>query len=234
MATVTRCEVWWLRLGAVKATVSWLDGDERRRLSQLHADADRARFAAGASLVRAVAGRALALAPEAVVLRRDCATCGEPHGKPWVDVAGAPYVSVSHSGDHVAVAVATAPVGVDVEAGALMTGAGEVGADVLAEDELAHARDEASFLRYWVRKEAVVKATGDGLLVDLRGVRVTPPADAPALLSYATRPGLTVAIRDLAAPGGVPAAVAVVGARQVVVAERDGAALVARCLAAAS
>ena len=45
---------------------------------------------------------------------RTCGQCGEPHGKPVIEGGGVEH-SVAHSGDLVAVAVARAPVGVDVE-----------------------------------------------------------------------------------------------------------------------
>ena len=52
--------------------------------------------------------------PADISFDRTCRECGRPHGKPVLR-HGALEFSVAHSGDLVAVAVATAPVGVDVE-----------------------------------------------------------------------------------------------------------------------
>lgn len=78
---------------------------------------------------------------------RACRACGsDRHGKP--QVVGAPvHVSLSRSGDVAVLAVTDAgPVGVDVEHLASSTGEPDVPT--------------------WVRTESVLKATGQGLLVD--------------------------------------------------------------------
>jgi 4'-phosphopantetheinyl transferase len=74
-----------------------------------------------------------------------------------------------------------AAVGVDVEARArpLVPGLARL---ILAPSEEV-ALPEA-LLRYWCRKESVVKATGDGLRVPFRDVVTSPIGSAPRLLSY--------------------------------------------------
>ena len=41
------------------------------------------------------------------------------------------------------------------------------------------------FFTYWVRKEAILKATGEGLRREMTDVIVTPPTSPPSLLSIA-------------------------------------------------
>jgi 4'-phosphopantetheinyl transferase len=216
-----RCEVWW---GEVAACSAWHDAllspAERERRDRYAFEADRARFTVAAALLRLVGGQMLGVTPEQVQIDRKCRTCGKPHGKPSLGL-GAPQVSVSHSGDWVALAVcADAPVGVDLEHAARRNNYQALAAHVLGPAE-APATDEAAFLRYWVRKEALVKATGDGLSAGLRQVTVTAPGEPPRLLHYPGRPGLRAALRDLDGRPGHPAAVAVLTASPLEVAEHD-------------
>ncbi len=107
-------------------------------------------------------------------------------GKPAVD-QGLPQLpfSLSHSRGMAAVAVSSGlPVGVDVEAMVALTGDRGLGELVLAPAEraaLAAAIDEGEwrdrFFSFWTLKEAVIKATGQGLAADLPGfaVALVPP-----------------------------------------------------------
>ena len=221
-----RCDVWW---GEAAAYAPWhdalLDPAERERRDRYAFQADRARFAVAAALLRLVTGGMTGVAPEQVHVDRRCPKCGRPHGRPSVGPGG-PHVSVSHSGDYVVVATCRdAPVGVDVEQASRRTDYQALVSHVLSPAEAPAVADLAAFLRYWVRKEALVKATGDGLGAGLRGVTVTPPGDPPRLLFYQTRPGLLAALHDLAGRPGHPAAVAVLTSSPLEVTEHDAAPL---------
>lgn len=85
-----------------------------------------------------------------------CLTCGATdHGQPFTD--GRP-LSISKAGGLVLAAIADGPVGIDHEPS---------GSDVQRE-VVAHPSETDDTLRLWVRKEAVLKATGLGLQVDPR------------------------------------------------------------------
>jgi 4'-phosphopantetheinyl transferase len=96
---------------------------------------------------------------------------------------------------------------------------------VLDPAEAPAAADEAAFIRYWVRKEALVKATGDGLGAGLRGIVVTPPSEPPGLVRYQARPGLRAELRDLAGRPGHLGAIAVLTSSPLEVTEHDAAPL---------
>jgi 4'-phosphopantetheinyl transferase len=194
------CLVWWAEPGWVHGGLTTvLDGAERDRLRRYRRPADRARFAAGVVVSRVVLGALLGVEPGRVALDRSCPTCGEPHGPPRLAGGDRPplHLSVSHAGNRVVVAVATAPgVGVDVEAVPPDLRLDGLCGQVLTPEEAAGltglpAADRVgAFLSYWTRKEAVVKATGDGLRADPRRIRVTPPSSQPELLEWPDRPGM--------------------------------------------
>ena len=188
------------RDAARAALAGLLDPDERARRARYLRDADRDRFTLGVAITRVVAGRRSGLPPERVAITRRCPDCDEPHGPPVVD--GGPHVSVSHSGDLVAVAVSPyGPLGVDVEEDSGRVNE-DIGRHLLASDEAAAS--PSGLLAYWTRKEALVKATRDGLRVPLGDLHVSAPHEPPRLRSWDGRPDLParIAMRTLdAAPG---------------------------------
>ncbi|MGH3682208.1 MAG: 4'-phosphopantetheinyl transferase family protein, partial [Natronosporangium sp.] len=219
-------EVWW---GRPSQQQPWhlelLDATERQRRAAFRRPADQARFTVATAVLKLAAGQRLGLAAAAVAVDRTCADCGRPHGRPRLpgqDLAA----SISHSGDRVLVGLTGgAPVGVDVEELSRVN-PDELAGHVLGPGEAAPTRPE--FFRYWTRKEAVVKATGDGLRMPLREVVVTGPDQPPRLLRYGDRAELPVCLADLAAGDGYAAAVAVLGTGPLRVRGRDATDLLTR------
>ena len=155
-----------------------------------------------------------------MVVDRSCPSCGRHHGRPRLPGTGLD-VSISHSGTTVAVAVSNAgAVGVDVQQVA-DDAVQELSPLVLAEPEAGHVVVAGDFFTYWTRKEALVKATGDGVAVPLSEVVVTPPGTPPALLGYPGRDGLAAQLRDLSPDPGYVGALAVLSPRPVVIHERS-------------
>jgi 4'-phosphopantetheinyl transferase len=225
---VGECQLWWARADmAAPHLLELLDEGERERFGRFRRAQDRALYLVAHALARRVLAAHAHSAPDAVSY-----VIGEL-GKPRPDGAARGLeLSLSHSGERAAVAVTRAvPVGVDVE---------RVGADpepalvrsVLSDAERAafaalapHDRP-AAFARYWARKEAVLKATGDGLAVSPVLLSLTPPDAAPAVVDWsgARRPAEPLWLYDVRAGSGHAGALAAVGAA-VAVAERDAGAL---------
>lgn len=207
----------------------WLTDVELERVAQKRLPADRERLVTGRALVRAALADVLGVAPQdvpIVVAPRTSATPGRPSSP------GGPSFSIAHSADVVLVAVSgTGSVGVDVEhESAVAVAVADADADDLASLETAvHPRERpavgwtaASFTRDWVRREAVLKAVGTGLLAP-RDDLLLDAADAGARVreTRGTLPGVnTLALLDLTddvgaalaatgAPTGMHAAVAI-------------------------
>jgi 4'-phosphopantetheinyl transferase len=195
-AAAQRCDVWWTVPDRFdEDDMRLLNAGERERLEQYRRAEDRARFLAAAALLRRLAAARTGTVPERVVVDRSCRTCTRPHGRPVLPGTGL-HASISHSGQRVAVALTgLGPVGVDVEEVSSRIDPAELAGHVLGEGE--RAADTTAFLRYWTRKEAVVKATGDGIGVELRRVLLGPADQPPRLVGYPDRPGMPAVLADL-------------------------------------
>ena len=233
-------DVWWARRqDAADRHAGLLDETERRRLAAYRREEDRARFLAGCALAKTALARYTGQRPADVRFDRTCANCGQPHGKPVI-AGGGPGHSVAHSGDLIVVAVAGAPAGVDVEQAGerrhLLGGDGDPEALarlVLSEAEQAVLAEvppggrARAFLVAWTRKEAVTKATGDGMSVAFSEVVVAADAGPPRVTAWPyPRSPREVSLLDLDAAAGYVAALAVIGRCETVRA-RDGSALLA-------
>ena len=232
-------DVWWARRqDASGRHAGLLDETERRRWAAYRREEDRERFLAGCALAKTALARYTGQRPADVRFDRTCGQCGEPHGKPVIEGGGVEH-SVAHSGDLVAVAVARAPVGVDVEQldGRPRPLGGDGDPDALARLVLSAAERAAlaevpagrarAFLVAWTRKEAVTKATGDGLRAAFSDVVVAVDEGPPRLVSWPyPRSPRSVSLLDLEVATGYVAALAVIG-RCDAVRARDGSVLLA-------
>lgn len=213
-------EIWWARLADAREDLAAdLDPVEAGRLCAYRRQADRDRFLLGVTITRRVLAATFSVRPAAVELDRSCPTCGRPHGK--VRSAAGIRLSVSHSGELVGVAFhPSAEVGLDVE----QVDPG-LDVDALARMTLSAAETlpdndrSLAFTRYWVRKEAVLKATGAGLSRDLRSITVTAPDQPPAVTGEEQPAGIQLV--DLQVDDGYLAALAVLSDRQVDVVQRN-------------
>ncbi len=190
--------VWWAGTDSAVTHRDLVTGlmseAERDRYGAMRRPEARDRFAVGCALMRVASARHLGVAPADVRLVRDCPDCGGPHGKPRIAGSGTPEISLTHAGAHVVCAVTwDGRVGVDVEDGARLVDCDLLAGKILGPEEaeaygrLPERERRAALVTYWTRKEAVLKATGDGLRVPMRALTVSGPADRPRLLHWAGR-----------------------------------------------
>jgi 4'-phosphopantetheinyl transferase len=158
---------------------AWLDATESARLVRLRRPDDRARFVGSRAGLKALVASLTGVAPADVALRYDCEQCGQQHGRPVLvgSLADSGWaVSLSHAGQRVLVAATReGPVGADVEPVAAVdfSGFAEVALAPAEQQSIAAlpaAERRLAAARIWVRKEALLKASGAGLRVDPREV----------------------------------------------------------------
>ena len=180
-------------LGALRATLS---PDERQKADRFHFPHDRGDYVAARGVLREILGRYLDVRPEHVrfVYSR--------HGKPSLSAdmdAGWLHFNVSHSQGIALCAVASeTEVGVDIEHIREGIESAEIAARFFSRDEqsaldrLPPTRRLEAFFDCWTRKEAYIKALGEGLSHPLQSftvplgpgeassVRRTDGSDTPA------------------------------------------------------
>lgn len=167
-----------------------LTSDEVERANGFHFKKDRDGFTVARGLLRTLLGRYLQVEPER--LRFDYS----PYGKPSLKGAGATpsplRFNVAHSGDLILLAFAVErEIGVDVERLRDDFATEEIAArffsrhEVTALRAMPNALRVESFFRCWTRKEAYIKARGEGLslLLDKFSVSLDPrePASLVAI-----------------------------------------------------
>jgi 4'-phosphopantetheinyl transferase len=209
-----QCDLWWATPAESARATELLDDIEQKRYAAIRRPEDKQRFATARLVAKTAAAALLGKDAADIRLVAKCPRCEEPHGKP--QVAGTDVeLSISHSGSRVGVAVTRGvPVGLDVEqAGGRNTDIGLLSRNVLNETELAvfealpAERRERAFFTYWTRKEALLKATGDGLNVGMTLLTVAGPDEPAALRSWAGGPS-RVWLADLDPGAGYAAAIA--------------------------
>ena len=213
--------VWRLPLagpaGLAEGLTHLLAPDERDKAARFRFDIDRQRYVAGRVGLRVLIGRLLDTPANKLTF-----TYG-PKEKPSLAANVDPPLefNISHSGELILIALSRGrAVGIDVERIRADVAALDIAGRFFSENErnalarLDPAVQCRAFFACWTRKEAYIKAQGDGLSLPLAAFDVTLVPGEPARLT-GTRPNPAEAARwslhDLPAGRDYKAAVAVEG-----------------------
>jgi 4'-phosphopantetheinyl transferase len=151
-----------------------LDGRDRERAARFRFSEDRARFVLGRGLLRKCLGRYLQQTPETIELATT------DRGRPVLPHDETVQFSISHTHDLVAVALTTdAQIGIDLEFIKLPSDLPGLAKRIFSEEDfqafqaLPDRETLAAFFRVWTRKEAYLKARGEGIAEGLRQISVS-------------------------------------------------------------
>ena len=172
----TRVNVWLAPVG-VRLLAGSFSQQDRRRGSRYRRSEDQLRGCLSNFLLRQAAAELLGSPPDDVQIVRICPTCHQvgDHGQPFAVTAGkiarSIHLSATHGGSWVVVASSRDPVGVDVEplSRVLEPTLDSLFLSPAEREKLRRSPIESHAIQRlttWVRKEAVLKATGYGLAVD--------------------------------------------------------------------
>jgi 4'-phosphopantetheinyl transferase len=176
--------VWRVALdGEMADRASWsLSGDERQRAARFQFPRDRRRFEAARAALRAILSGYLGESP--TKLRFEYGA----YGKPALGLPTEITFNLSHCREVALVAVARGrAIGVDIERVQIEVDFRALARTVFSDgeqatlDAIAGDAQREAFFRGWVRKEAFVKARGEGLSLPIREIEVSLALDAALL-----------------------------------------------------
>jgi 4'-phosphopantetheinyl transferase len=168
-----------------------LNPDERNRSARFQFERDRQRFIVAHGVVRELLGRYLQVQPRQI--RFVYNAFGKPDLSPEFDTRL--KFNLSHSAGRALIAVAATNVGVDLEYIRAESDYADIArcffsaAEVDYLSALARHLYPEGFFSCWTKKEAYIKASGEGLAIALNSFSVPPttdPADGPVDLRVAS------------------------------------------------
>jgi 4'-phosphopantetheinyl transferase len=179
----------------IDACRALLSPDECRRADRYRFEPPRRRFTVTRAALRQCLAAILAADPLSLQL------AAGPHGKPYLSAMPGLHFNVSHSHDAALCAITTVgPVGVDIEHIRPLRDADAIARHKFAPEEYAvwaalpDDQRLAAFFACWSRKEAFIKATGEGLYRPLSDFVVTlAPGEPAALLAVHSDPAAVAA-----------------------------------------
>jgi 4'-phosphopantetheinyl transferase len=192
-----------------------LAGDEAERAERFWFDRDRRHYARCRGVLRHLLGAYLGADPRELVIEAG------PMGKPFLPKTPLAF-NVSHSGSYALIAFSRrADVGVDIEAHRALPDRDVLARQCFSAREFARLQSlpdavrTRAFFTCWSRKEAYVKAVGDGLAYPLDAFDVTFAPGEPARLSVPGERTHEWTLEALDVPSGYSAALVTEGRRRI-------------------
>lgn len=168
-------ELWYAPLAPLRSVIKELekslDSGERERAQRFHFAKDKERFVIGHYLLRHILAEYTSSDPAGLVFSR------MQFGKPFLREHPELHFNFSDTRDSILVGVSKlGPVGVDIETLTRDVDYAGVADHFFTGPEIEALQNDADpkllFLEYWTRKEAILKASGIGIMEDVRVLKV--------------------------------------------------------------
>lgn len=220
--TEREIHVWSLCTRAGEAEGKWfealLGADERERAARFYFDHVRRSFIITRGVLRCLLGRYLGTEPSSIQLEYGA------QGKPALPAGTPVQFNVSHSEGWAALAFTVGcPVGIDLELIRPMPDMQRLAERFFCPEETAEimaapgGERERAFFSCWARKEAYVKASGEGLSAPLNGFCVSASPEMPPHIVHVghdTSAAQAWTLHDLQLSSGYAAALAYRGGQR--------------------
>lgn len=158
-----------------------LSPDEQKRAAAFRFEKHRSSFIVGRALLRCLLGRYLGQSA------KDISFSYGPKGKPALEGSGTLHFNLAHSNNRIVYALSKASeLGVDIEFVRPVPEIESIARSFFSSGEcsqllsLPPEQRTQAFFNCWTRKEAYLKATGDGLMVPLSSFQVSLIPGEPA------------------------------------------------------
>lgn len=168
-------DLYWISIEAWRASLTELEGvlakDEQERAIKFVSREDRIRFVVSRGWLRRILNHYVGVEPDRLEIKYGC------RGKPFIKSTF--RFNLSHSKNYTAIAVSDRfPIGIDIESPRVVRELRTVARKVFSDreikiiDDCKESNRLGCFLKLWTRKEAYLKATGQGLFGNLRSTSV--------------------------------------------------------------
>ena len=149
-----------------------LSSEEKENASSFKIDYQRKSYILSRVILRFLLSKYTGISPELIKIYKN------EYAKPFIKSSGPIKFNISHSKDKLAIAIASSEVGIDIEYINPSFDIHEVMNMTLSENEKLNIKklepdlQKKKFYSYWTQKEALLKAIGTGINMDLNKLEI--------------------------------------------------------------
>lgn len=191
MLSKNECHIWWAELDTYKKKYDILNEEELQRIGNLRFNKDKENAAVTFTFLRDILALYTNDSPKSIKINRSCITCGEPHGKPYITGKNKMLkFNISHTSKYIVIGLCLYEIGIDIENLNQNKDFGFL-FNTLSDNEKKKINQEnkaMALLKYWTRKESIVKALGIGLNIDLSRLEVSDWDKDPYIINFPDKP----------------------------------------------
>ncbi len=156
---------------SVPGLINFLSPSERNRADGYHFLKDKNRFIICRTILKILLAEHIGLDVDKIILDTHF------NKKPYLSSHPSVFFNVTHAGDYAIIAIAKSPIGVDIEYVNKSFDYEEILPNIFNKieiDEVINSNDKhLTFYRFWTRKEAIVKAIGNGIDENFSKIPIT-------------------------------------------------------------